>query len=267
MDEEMRKQRRDTFLGDASDYAELRPGYPEAALAAAASVASLTRGDPVLEIGCGTGQATRWLAAQGYDVAALDRSREMVALAAKRTSEWPNVDVRHEDFEELPVSPAYAALLCATSYHWLDPSDRVARCAGHLRDRGALILLWHTHPRPFTGFFERVQSIYGRHVSDWEPPPSPGMVEARIQGIVSELDGSGLFERAVRRSFDWSRVYERSEYQRLLCTYSDHQLLPDASRAALLEEVGTLVDREFGGQVDRPYRTELIVARSGRHDR
>ncbi len=241
----------------------MRPGYPDEALREAVDLAGLREGDPVLEVGCGTAQATEWLAGRGLTVLAVDRSEEMTRFAAGRLAGYPGVEVRLADFESLPADASYAAVLCATSYHWLDPDDRVGRCASHLRSAGALILLWHTHPRPYTGFFERVQPIYERVFPEWEPPPSPGMGAERIQRIVRELEADGPFERVERRSFDWSRVYARGEYERLLRTYSDHALLPDEQRGRLLEDIGRLIDAEFGGRVERPYRTELIVARRG----
>ncbi len=46
-------------------------------------------------------------------------------------------------------------------------------------------------------------------------------------------------------------------------TYSDHMLLDEGPRKELLERVGALIEDEFDGRVERPYRTELIVARRG----
>lgn len=262
MERDERERRRDTFLDDAADYAAVRPGYPDEALRAAVALAGLEPGDALLEVGCGTGQATRWFAEEGFSVLALERSEEMASLAAGVLAPYARVELRRQDFEELEPAEPYAALLLATSYHWLDPADRADRCAAHLRPGGALILLWHTHPAPFTGFFERVGPIYRRYVEGWQPPPSPGMAEERIRAICAELDASGPFAPAVRRSFDWSRTYETDAYRRLLCTYSDHRLLPEATLAALLDEVGALIEAEFGGRVERPYRTELVVSRT-----
>ena len=171
------------------------------------------------------------------------------------------MEIRVGDFEDHEPRGAYAALVLATSYHWLDPSDRAVRCAGHLAPGGTLILLWHTHPPPYEGFFERVQAVYRRHVPEWEPPPSPGMMEERLRRIVAELDSSGFFAPAVRRSFDWTRLLDRARYQSLLRTYSDHRLLPEETLAALLRDVGRLIDEKYGGRVVRPYRTELVVSR------
>ena len=128
-----REARRDTFLGDAADYAAARPGYPDEVLEAAVALAGLAPGARVLELGCGTGFATSWLAERGFEVLAVDRSAEMAAYAREALAGHPTVEVRVGDFESLAPEGGRDAVVAATSYHWLDPVDRAARCAAHLR--------------------------------------------------------------------------------------------------------------------------------------
>jgi len=266
VEREERERRRDTFLLDAAAYAAVRPGYPEELLDAGVELAGLRPGARLLEVGCGPGQATEQLARRGHTILALDRSEAMVGYARARLAAFPHVEVRPQGFEQMHPEPSWDGLVFATSYHWLDPADRVERCASFLRNGGGLVLLWHTHPAPFTGFFERVQPLYRSLVPEWEPPPSPGMAEERILRICDELvrsspEGPCSFWPPERRSHTWTRTFPRGEYLRLLCTYSDHILMPEATRAELLERIGRLIDEEFGGEVERPYRSELVVAR------
>ena len=125
---------------------------------------------------------------------------------------------------------------------------------------GALILLWHTHPRPYRGFFERVQPIYERHMHEWSPPPSPGMSSDGVGEVVQEI-ASVHVVRACRANIltIGSRTYPRDLYLELLKTYSDHRRLPGEILGRLLDEIGAVIDGEYDGAVQRPYRTELIV--------
>jgi 2-polyprenyl-3-methyl-5-hydroxy-6-metoxy-1,4-benzoquinol methylase len=88
----------------------VRPGYPEVLLETALSLGELTPGRTVLEVGCGTGQLTLWLAACGFRVQAIDRSHEMVAVTADRLSDFPNVSISQADFDEEPAYGQYAGL-------------------------------------------------------------------------------------------------------------------------------------------------------------
>ena len=263
MVDQERVLRRDPFLGAAEAYLAARPGYPDALIQAALEWAGLAEGDRILEVGCGTGEATVSLAGRGLRVVALERSEAMAGLARRRLAPYSGVDVRVADFEDGPPAERFPALVIATAYHWLDPVTRAGRCADALLDGGTLMLLWHTHPPPYTGYHERSQPIYRSIVPDWEPPATPGMSEARVAGIVEELAGSGRYEAVERRTQDWSQTYDRDLYLRLLSTYSDHRLLAEERRARLFSELSALIDAEFDGEVERPYRTELILAQRG----
>lgn len=263
MKDEERVQRRDTFLGDAEDYLVARPGYPDALVDAAMEWGGLTHGDGLLEVGCGTGEATEAFAQRGLAILALERSEPMARLARRRLASFPGVEIRIADLEESDPGERFPGLLIATAYHWLDPTTRARRCAERLLEGGVLILLWHTHPPPYTGYHDRSQAIYRSIVPDWEPPATPGMSEARVDGIVRELEKSGWYESVARRTHDWSHTYDRDTYLRLLSTYSDHRLLGEDQRSLLFSKLAALIDADFGGEVERPYRTELVLARRG----
>lgn len=265
MEPKERERRRDSFLGDAEDYFAARPGYPAELLDAAVTLGELSPGARLLEVGCGTGEVTAWFAARGFPILAMDRSPEMIRLARRRMGKVENVELRVQDFEQESPNERFEGLILATAYHWLAPGTRVRRCADSLEPGGALILLWHTHPPPYTGYHDAAQPIYRRLVPGWEPPASPGMSEEKIDAVCEELGADGSFDSVERRTHDWHRTYDRDLYLRLLNTYSDHRLLADEVRRELYRELSTLIDDEFDGVVDRPYRTELIVARRAGH--
>lgn len=261
MERAEREARRDSFLGNVDDYRAARPGYPEALLEQAVSLGGLAPGASLIEVGCGTGEVTEWLVGRGFHVLALDRSADMTRLAADRLRAADGVDLRCADFESGEVEGRFDGLVAATSYHWLDPDTRARRCADALEPGGAIILLWHTHPRPFTGFFERSQALYRELVPEWPSPSTSGMVVEGIHRIIEELQADGLFTAIERVKHDWARTYDRGLFMRLLNTYSDHRLLPAATREELHRRLGEMIDRDFDGRVERPYRTELIVGR------
>jgi SAM-dependent methyltransferase len=256
-----KQQRRDTFLANAADYDAARPEYPDELIDAAVSLSGLGAGALLLEVGCGTGQATRAFARRGFRVVALDRSPAMVQFARASLRDYPAVQIRCQDFEQLAPAQSFDALVFAASYHWLDSDSRVARCASHLNAHGSLIFLRHTHPLPYTGFFQRVQRVYEQFVPEWPTPSARNPSEDQIVSVLGELESSVFFRSVERRSVAWTRSYSTAEYLRLLGTYSDHAALAADRRDALLGAIGSLIDSEFGGRVTRPYQTELLCAR------
>jgi SAM-dependent methyltransferase len=123
----------------AAEYGAHRPTYPDELVDLACS--ALVAGDPVLEVGCGTGQLTRSLVARGLHVTAIEPGRRLLALAA---DELPGVSFVNAPFEtaELPSGP-FRAVFSASAFHWVDPDVSWSRAADALAPGGTLALLQH----------------------------------------------------------------------------------------------------------------------------
>ena len=74
------------------------------------------------------------------------------------------------------------------------------------------------------------------------------------------LQRSGEFVAFEARAYPWEAVYDRAGWLDFVATQSDHVLLPDAQRAALLDAVGKVIDG-LGGTVAYHFSTLLLTAR------
>ena len=92
-------EQRFTFDGVAALYDAARPDYPEALFNEIAAAAGLGEDNAVLEIGCGTGQATRRLAARGFQIVALDPGPELIRIARDRLAKYSNIEFVNATFE------------------------------------------------------------------------------------------------------------------------------------------------------------------------
>src|ERR1017187_8135252 len=81
-------------------YDRVRPAYPDELFADLVAITGMDRRPSVLEVGCGTGQATRSLAALGCSVTAIEPGAGMAALARQRLAAFRNVEVENSTFEE-----------------------------------------------------------------------------------------------------------------------------------------------------------------------
>jgi SAM-dependent methyltransferase len=253
-----------TFDEEAERYDRIRPRYPLEAFDDLERLGGLTRGSRVLEIGCGTGQATADLASRGYEVTALELGPELAALAKANLARHPNVEVIVADFERwpLPAEP-FDGVISATAFHWIDPSVRVAKTADALRPGGALAIIDTDHVAGGSEqFFVDVQDCYER----WDPNAQPALrlrEPANVGADLDELDRSGRFGPVEVRRYAWEKTYSTSEYADLLGTYSGHIALEPSVRARLLECISTLVDDRYGGAIAKRYLTTLRVAQRG----
>jgi SAM-dependent methyltransferase len=160
---------RTTFDGAALLYDEVRPGYPEALFDDVVSLSGIPPEGSVLEIGCGTGQATAPLARRGYRILCVEIGENLAAVARRNLAEYPLAEVRTGDFEYCPVPEgAFDLAVSATAFHWLDPACAYPRVNRVLRSGGAIALFWngHVHNDASKGFFEAAQRIYEREAPE-----------------------------------------------------------------------------------------------------
>jgi SAM-dependent methyltransferase len=126
----------------AAEYDRHRPAYPDELIDRACEVAGIGPGDPVLEIGCGTGQLTRGLLARGLHVTALEPGPGLIALARQNLAgAGPAVFVSAR-FEDAPLPRGqFRAVFCASAFHWIDPKVSWQKVADVLAGGGTLALV------------------------------------------------------------------------------------------------------------------------------
>ncbi len=126
-----------SFGAVAADYAEHRPGYPDAAAAWALAPAP---GPDVLDLGAGTGKLTETvLRLPGVRVTAVDPDPDMLAELSRR---FPDVDVRVGPAEAIPLPDASVdAVLVGQAWHWFDRGVAEPEIARVLRPGGVLAVV------------------------------------------------------------------------------------------------------------------------------
>jgi SAM-dependent methyltransferase len=262
MPESERRRLRKTFNEDADLYDRARPGYPPRLFDdLAAPPAGIGAGSRVLEIGCGTGQATVPLAERGCRITAVELGAGMAAVARRNLARYQTVEVVTAAFEEWPLPPEpFDAVVAATAFHWIDPAVRMVKAADALRIGGVLATVATHHVAGGSEeFFAEVQSCYER----FDPSTPPGMRLRRAEEIPQdreETDRSDRFGPAVFHRYQRDITYSAQEYLAVLGTYSGHRALDPAARDGLLECVRRLIDNRHGGRITKRYLTELRLA-------
>ena len=114
----------------ANVYKVARPGYPEALTEDVISYADLKQGDHILEVGCGTGQATKGFAKRGFPIVAMDPGPEMLRGASEDLAGFSNVELLETTFEAWPANRgAFRLIIAAQSWHWVSPEMRFTKAA------------------------------------------------------------------------------------------------------------------------------------------
>ena len=261
MDSDREKLRR-IFDQDPALYDQARPRYPEQLFDDLFALGGLEAGDAVLEVGCGTGQATSSLARRGCRVVCVEIGDGLASVARLNLAQFPNVEVVTCAFENWePGTIAFSMVFAASSWHWLDPSVRYLKAASTLKSGGTLAIVSSAHafPEGFDPFFTDIQQCYnaiGKGVDRW-PPPRPD----EVADEAADIERSGLFGEVRVRRYLWSVEYTAIEYIDLLNTYSDHRSMEPAKRDQLYAEIRRQIEARPGGRVRKHYLNILNVAR------
>jgi SAM-dependent methyltransferase len=117
-----------TYNRSAATYRSVRPDYPIEVFDAIESYAELPTEPRVLEIGVGTGQATRQLAQRGWDLVGLEPGADLAALARRDVAGFPHVEIQTCSFEAAVIPDhSFDLIAAATAWHWIDPASVIER--------------------------------------------------------------------------------------------------------------------------------------------
>ena len=247
----------------AEIYDEIRPSYPAAVFDYLFDL--LPPRPNILEVGPGTGQATRDLLRRGAVVHAIEIGP---AMAAKLRANLPSDELRVTigDFERVDVPDrSMDAVFSATAYHWLTPAAQLDRPATVLKPGGvmAIVDLNQVDSPDDDGFFDAVQHIYERYGQGHTGPPAPER-ESVNPAIRQSLSQDRRFVDVEVHSYDWNQAYTASAYRKLMLSYSGTQMMNPGDRKGLLDDVEAFIQERFSGQITRPLVVTLTTAVASR---
>ena len=241
-----------TFNTTAMLYEEVRPGYPEALIRDVVNLSGIKNHSRILEVGCGTGKATRYFAERGYQLVCLDIGADLIAVAKEKLKAFPTVSFRREAFEKWQSEERFDLIISATAFHWVDPEVRYLKASEVLKSEGFLAVFSNQHVRKDEGFFAEVQELYDRYY-----PP----LTTNRPTHATNFPGVEAFQDSIKRVYPWTQTYSSEQYIKLLMTYSDHIALPDENRHLLFEGIVNLIEAKYNGQITKHYAAVLDLRR------
>ncbi|MER6831861.1 class I SAM-dependent methyltransferase [Streptosporangium sp. NPDC000563] len=219
----------------AQAYERFRPGYPEELFDTVAAYAARPL-RTALEIGAGTGKATRLFAERGVAVTATEPDEAMLTELRKHVP--AHVRTVRAAFEDLRPGERYDLVYAAAALHWTSPEDRWSRMASLVEPGGVVA--------SFGGPIEPADPAVARTVRaarapflarDDVPSPDGTPPEAEMQWPGTELQRSEWFTDVRQAVIERRFTLTADAYIGHLSTVSAYLVLPDAEREQVFRQI------------------------------
>lgn len=244
-------------------YDRVRPRYPDELFGDLVTITRTDARSSVLEVGCGTGQATRSLAALGCSVTAVEPGEEMAALARQRIATFRNVDVETSTFEEWDDrGRRFDVLVAASAWHWVDPSVGWQRAHDVLYRGGWMALLGNVVVRRpgEPEVYAETADLHERFAPenpDWGHPPLEDDVRTTDEGWGLGDDPGGLFGPTTVRWYPTVQWFNGDSFADLLRSTSLYRRLDRDVREPLLDAIAERIRTRMGDRASRRYLSVL----------
>src|SRR6185295_15184654 len=129
------------FSAAAGDYHKHRPSYPAALIDWLLREAAVPQGGRIADVGCGTGIATRLLAARGLEVVGVDPNPEMLA-EARGAGGGPSY-VRGEAAATGLPAASFDLVTVAQALHWIAFPEFAAEARRIQKPTGFAAAFWN----------------------------------------------------------------------------------------------------------------------------
>jgi SAM-dependent methyltransferase len=253
------RERSKLFDREAERYDRSRPSYPDALIDDL--LGPKPAGLDVLDVGCGTGIASRLMAQRGAKVLGVEVAPRMAEIARSH-----GIDVEIDAFEDWnPAGRSYDRVISAQAWHWLNLPVATAKAAAVLRPGGRLCLIWNAG-FPSDDLADALDEVYGTVLPSGVHTVFRGYAAHRSTDARSGLDGELAaiaaapdFGAPTEQWFPWTQTYERDQWLEQLLSRSDHTALDPPVRHLLFEAIGAAID-DVGGSFVMNFETVLITA-------
>ena len=231
-----------SFGSAASGYERFRPAYPGAVVDHVLAYAGHAVAN-ALEIGAGTGKATRLFAAYDLAVTATEPDSAMLAELGRHVPD--SVRTVRATFEELPLITRYDLVYAAAALHWTRSEGRWERVASLLVPGGVFASFGGPARLADPVLEEALRAAREPYLADDEVPPPDGTpASSAVQWPGTELEASEWFDDVRQVVLERRTTLPAADFVGLLSTVSAYlELDPDVRNTVLRRIHDVLPDR------------------------
>jgi len=249
-----------TFGNISELYDRARVSYPKELIDDVITFSKLKEKSWMLDIGCGSGQATLLFAERGFSVVGLDISADLITIAKRKCSQLCNVDFEVASFEETKLrGKSFDLVLSALAWHWIKPEERYEKVHRILKDGGTLALCWSHQQSERSEFLKDVGLILDKYGGRGAGPAGP-RIKDYAELTFDELKANKLFTSVEKKKYCVNLEFSKQRYLDLVISYGWVQKLSENYRNQLKKDFQELY-KKYEEPLIIPFVYVLVLAR------
>jgi SAM-dependent methyltransferase len=250
-----------TFNAVANEYEKFRPTYPKELFQDIIQYSQIEKNDRILEIGCGTGQATSGLVDLGYEhLTCVELGKNLADLTTEKFKHRKSINVINAAFEEWEDrAESYRLAISATAFHFIQPEIGYPKVSKLLKTKGTAAFFWTVHVPSFDGIYTAIRECYQRYAPQLDDIKKP-LPDEVINERLKITEQTNLYDELAVKEYKWFQEFTSEQFISFLNTHSGHRLLADNIRISLFNEIKDVID-QYGGVINKPHLVALFLAR------
>ncbi|MFC6333100.1 class I SAM-dependent methyltransferase [Paenibacillus septentrionalis] len=254
-------ENKETFNFIANEYERFRPTYPDEMFDDIFYYSNAEKKDSILEIGCGTGQATGGLVSKDYrNITCIELGDKLAHFTAEKFKSYASIKVINSSFEDWngEGSP-FKLAVSGTAFHFINPKFGYRRVWELLEDSGSIGFFWTIHVPKYDEIHNEIRT----HYKELAPQLDDSKLQTPEEAINERrtlTENSGLFSNIIVKEYNQVLSYTSGDYISLLNTNSKHRQLSESVRYSLLNRIKNSIDRS-GGYIYKDHRVALFLGK------
>ena len=241
-------------------YDQYRPEYMDALYNDIFQMIALDHNSKALEIGIGTGQATKSILETGCHLLAIEIGDQLASFTQEKFQAYSNFQVENSSFEDCKLQDdSFDLVYSASAFHWIPEAFGYAKVYKILKPNG-VFARFANHPYPAKdnpALFEAIQQCYKKYLPESNPGPEYTEEKAHVRADLAKKYG---FIDTKYSVYNRVRTHTAHEYVKQLETMHDHIALEDQLREKLLSDIEATI-MAFGNQINVYDTIDLQLAR------
>ncbi|MFZ6036086.1 MAG: class I SAM-dependent methyltransferase [Patescibacteria group bacterium] len=242
---------KETFSTIPEQYDKARLDYPPQMFRDLLKYSQLKKTSPILEIGIGTGKASKPLVRRGNSFVANDLSKELVGIAKRNLKRYKKARYVIGPFENVRLPKNHFGLIySAQTFHWIKPSIQFSKTHSLLKPGGTLALMWNFN-------------YYDRGIGKWALQLHKKYSSAKggkANEIIERLRRHPNFSHATLKEYHRVIPMTKDDYISMQTSFSWYLTLSAIRKQQALNEIIQQLKR-YPRKLRIPIRTKLVMAK------